>query len=317
MMKKNFRPLPNTPPIASTTSLARLLEIDWSVLKNISENIESNWRIGKSEPKPDGSIRVTHSGTPILKKIHTRINHKILSTVYYPIYLYGGLKNNLDGTSRNHISNAKLHEGKRLIISADIASFFPSVNDLVIRNIWQCFFPFAPEVARLLTSLTSYQGKLPQGWGTSPYLAQLVFWDNEHLLYQNLQQRGIEYSRFIDDFTLSTNQTLTKGSLTRSFGDLALICMHKGTRLKGRKCKVESRHRRQTVNKLGVNNGQISLSSEYRKNLRARVHQFLLKKTKISSDKYASELRSIKGQVSYLSKFHPNQAGQLQAMLLQ
>lgn len=311
MMTKDFRPLPKAPPIAQTTSLAWVLEIDSHVLKNVSENIESHWRNGKSEQKPDGSIRVTHSGSPALKEIHQSINRKIFSKVYYPNYLYGGLKNDPDGTTRNHISNAKRHQGKRLIISADIAGFFPSVNEQAIRNIWQCFFPFAPEVAKLLTRLTSYQNELPQGWGTSSYLAQLVFWKSEHLLYKKLQQRHIEYSRFIDDFTLSTNQTLTKENITFLFRDLALMCMHKGTKLKGKKCKVESRYRHQTVNKLGVNNGNISLLPKYRKKLRTRVHQFVLKKTQISSDKHASELSSIRGQINYLRKFHPNQARQL------
>jgi len=312
---KDFRPLPNAPSIANTTSLAKFLGIDWPLLKNVSENIELNWRPGKPKQKPDGSIRVTHSGSPILKKIHKSINRKILSAVYYPSYLHGGIKNNPDGTNRNHISNAKLHRGKRLIISADIAGFFPSVNELVIRNIWQCFFPFAPDVAGLLTRLTSYQNELPQGWGTSSYLAQLVFWDNEYLLCQTLRQRGIKYSRYIDDFTLSTNQTLTKESITRLFRDLTLMCMQKGARLKGKKCKVESKYRPQTVNKLGVNSGQISLLPKYRKNLRARVHQFVLKRTQINPDEYASQMRSIRGQISYLRKFHPNQASQLEIML--
>jgi len=317
MMMKDFRPLPNAPSIASTASLASCLGFNLPLLLNISENIESHWRIGKLEQKPDGSIRVTHSGSIILKKIHASLNRKILSTVYYPSYLHGGLKNNPDGSSRGHVSNAKIHQGKRLIISADISGFFPSVNEQVIRNIWQCFFPFAPDVADMLTRLTSYQNELPQGWGPSSYLAQLVFWNSEHILYKNLHQRSIEYSRFIDDFTLSTNQTLTKKDITRLFEEMALMCMRKGTRLKGKKCKVEARNRRQIVNKLVVNNGQISLPSNYRKNLRARVHQFVLKKTPISSDEYVSKLRSINGKINYLRKFHPNQADRLEIILSQ
>ncbi len=316
-MTKDFQPQPNAPSISRPESLAKFLGIDWTLLQDVSKNIDLNWRKGKTEKKSDGSIRLTHSGSPVLKKIHKSINRKILSTVYYPNYLYGGLKNNSNGTNRNHIANAKLHQGKRLIISADIAGFFPSVNELTIRNIWQYFFPFAPDVATLLTRLTSYQDELPQGWGNSPYLAQLVFWNTEHLLLKKLHQQNVGYSRYIDDFTLSTNQTLTKENLTQLFRGLAVMCLQKGTKLKGKKCKVESRIRHQTVNKLIISGGKISLPKIYRNNLRARVHQFYLKKSKMIPIECSSQKRSIQGQINYLKKFHPYQASQLEIMLSQ
>ena len=315
MMMKDFQPLHNSSSIASGKSLAKHLGIDWSLLKTVSENIQLHWKPGKSKTKPNGSVRITHSGSDELKAIHLSINRKILSKVSYPRYLHGGIKNNSDGSSRNHIANAKLHQGKRLIISADISGFFPSVSESIIENIWHCFFPYTREVASLLTRLTSYKGELPQGWGNSPYLAQLVFWDIEYLLYEKYLSQNIKYTRYIDDFTLSTDQTLTKDELTQIFRDLAVLCMKKGTKLKGKKCKVESRARRQTVNKLGVNSSKISLSPAYRKTLRARIHQFILNKPKIGSIELSSQKRSIQGQINYLRKFHPIQAGKLEVML--
>lgn len=315
MTTKDFQPIHNVSSIKAPESLAKHIGVDWSLLKNISENINSHWRKGKTEKKQDGSLRITNSGTLILKSIHKKINRKILSKVYYPDYLYGGLKNNPDGTSRNHIANAKLHQGKRLIVSADIDGFFPSITESTIQNIWQCFFPFSPNVANLLTRLTSYQGKLPQGWGNSPYLAQLVFWKTEHILYQELLKQDIEYSRFIDDFTLSTNRTITKENLTQLFRGLATLCIQRGTKLKRKKCKVESKFRHQTINKLGVDSSKISISLKYRKNLRASIHRLNLNKNKLSPTEYESQKNSLQGKINYILKLHPHQANQFQVKL--
>lgn len=315
MMTKDFQPLHNASSIKATNSLAKHIGVDGSFLENISENINLHWRKGKTQKKQDGSLRLTNSGTLALKNIHKKINSKILSKVYYPNYLFGGLKNNPDGTNRNHVSNAKLHQGQRLIVSADIDGFFPSVTEPTIKNIWQCFFPFSPEVAALLTRLTCYQGKLPQGWGNSPYLAQLVFWKTEHILYEKLLQQDIEYSRYIDDFTLSTNRTLTKENLTQLFRRLATMCMQRGTKLKRKKCKVESKFRHQTINNLGVDSSRISISLEYRKNLRASIHRLNLKKNQLSPTEYVSERNSLQGKINYIRKLHPYQASQLQESL--
>lgn len=308
MMKAHLQPLPNTSPISKLTSLAHYLRVDPVILISVAEDVDQHWRPGKQIKKPDGSVRVTNSCTPELKRIHKAINREILGKVKYPDYLFGALKNNSDGTGRGHMANAKLHQGKRFLISADIAGFFPSVNSNAIRSIWQGFFPFAPEVAEILTRLTSYKGELPQGWGCSSYLAQLVFWDCEYELFNDFGERGIIYSRYIDDFTLSTNRTLPNPELDGVFQELSLLCLKKGTRLKGQKCKVEARNRTQNVNKLSVHTPQIKLAKVYRKNLRARVHQFGHNKTRLNEEEYKKELQSIRGQVTYLKKFHPKEA---------
>lgn len=314
MMMTDYQPLPNVPQIAYLASLARHIGIDLSLLERVSKNIESHWREGKREKKADGSIRITHSGTPELKRIHRHINKEILSKAYLPDYLFGGLKNLPDGTQRNHITNAKLHSGNRLIISADIANFFPSINESIIRKIWQHFFLFSPDVSELLTRLTSYKGELPQGWACSSYLAQLVFWDVEYELVHSFEKENIQYSRYIDDFTLSTNRTLQEEQITKLFSGLAFFCFQKGVRLKGRKCTVQSKGRRQTINKLVVNNN-ISIPPEYRRNLRAQIHQFVINKSRLNPKDYSREFSSIIGKINYLRNLHPKQSDVLRAML--
>lgn len=315
ILRDESKPLHNAPSIKYPTSLAKYLRVPWDLLEGVSLNIPLHWRPGKTKKKPNGTKRITNSATEQLKSLHKKINSKILSRVTYPAYLFGGLKNNLDGTPRNHIFNAKLHQNNRLLISADIAAFFPWTKEQVIKNIWQSFFPFSPEVAILLTKLTVYKGCLPQGWGNSAYLSQLVFWNTEHLLYKKLLSEGITYSRYIDDFALSTNLKLTDDELTDKFKSVIMLCMDKGLRLNSKKFKVMSGRQQKIIHKLGLTRKGIFLSQKYRSNVSARVHRLMQIRFQIPLARWQKEKNRLLGQIAYIGNFHPQEAKKLKKNL--
>ena len=72
-----------------------------------------------------------------------------------------------------------LHVQAKTVVNLDISSFFESVSHVQVRRLWQHFFDFPPEVADLLTALTTYKGHLPRGAPASSYLGNLIFWDLE------------------------------------------------------------------------------------------------------------------------------------------
>jgi RNA-directed DNA polymerase len=132
-----------------------------------------------------------------LKLIQARIKKNILDNIYFPKYIQGGLK------GYSNITNASLHLGNKAKFTTDIKGFFPSIKPTQIYEAF-CLLGMKADVARMLTILTSYKGKLPQGTPTSAHVANLIFLPVDKQISTFCQSLGITYSRYIDDITLSS-----------------------------------------------------------------------------------------------------------------
>lgn len=304
----------NSCSIAYPKGLAGHLRVSLRDLISIADDVDGHWRPGKRLVKKDGTLRVTQSASKELKRLHQRINRSILRKTAYPDYLYGSVPKTIENGVRTHIENARLHAGYRLIMSLDIKNFFPSVDRAVIRGIWQGFYPFSPEVAELLTTLTTYRDELPQGWACSSYLAQLVFWDSEETIVERLREQGMTYSRLTDDITVSTQRQLTRGEMSVVVVAIISMLCHKGTRLNRRKTRIDSRSSRQSVNRINVSSGKPTLPASYRKTVRARVHR-ITSSPELFRETIEKELQSVKSQIAYLGKFHKSEAHKLKARI--
>ena len=270
-MSRNRYPIINISPIAKVSSLASLLSTNESKLLYIAGNVDRFYRSGKVLKKGNGELRRTHDAEQPLKTIHEMIKRRILRKVDYPFYLQGGIADTKQPRScRAHASN---HSGKKLIITEDIKDFFPCTSEEIVKKIWQYCFRFSPEIANILTRLTTYQNQLPQGWKTSSYLANLVFWDTEPDLVSSLEQQGYSYSRYIDDITVSSGHYMNnkqKGDvISKIYGRL----FSKGFAPKRSKHEILSQSQRMTVTGLGVNGKKPTVSKHKRNRVRAGVFQ--------------------------------------------
>lgn len=147
--------------------------------------------------------RVLNPSIGKLKSIQQKILQNILSKLILPDYAYGATFN------RDNISNAKKHQGKKFKFKTDLKSFFPSINS---KKVFEMFRSrdFSPTVARLLTQLTTYKNRLPQGAPTSPTIANLVFVKTGEKLFEFSKLHQITFTSFIDDLTFSSGRDFKK-----------------------------------------------------------------------------------------------------------
>jgi RNA-directed DNA polymerase len=193
--------------IRTSEHLAYELKVELSEIDHIIKNIDNFYyqkeKIKKNdngEPKVKNGIvqkRVLNPSIKRLKVIQKRLQENILQKLTIPDYAYGSIK------GKDNISNAKRHQGKKYIFTTDLSNFFPSVNH---KQVFEMFlsFDFSPTVARLLTQLTTYKGKLPQGTPTSPIVANLVFVRTGKRLQQIAKENNLTFSSFVDDLTFSS-----------------------------------------------------------------------------------------------------------------
>lgn len=134
-----------------------------------------------------------------LKAIQKRINAYLVDNIDLPSYAFGGIK------GKDNILNARMHKGQKYIFQTDLKDFFPYITHkmvyaMFVRN------GFSPDVASLLTKLTTYKGHLPQGAPTSTTIANLVFVPAGLEIRDIAKREGLRFTTFVDDVTISSQR---------------------------------------------------------------------------------------------------------------
>lgn len=200
MQRNSFKFQHSHSSINKVENLARALDIDLGLLQKNSEDYSNRYR-QKDIMKKSGGIRTLNIPNDELKGIQKRVNQRILSHVFFPHYVFGGIKSTDRGT--DYIDVSHYHAGAWIKCELDIDSFFPSVSQDHVLDIFNSFFKFSIEVSELLVGLCTENDELPQGSPTSVALANLIFFEKEPNLAYNLYRNGFRYSRFIDDIVVT------------------------------------------------------------------------------------------------------------------
>lgn len=132
-----------------------------------------------------------------LKKVQKNINKYILGRIPFPNYIFGGAR------AKDNVLNAKQHQGKKFKFITDLKDFFPRITNKMVYEMFVSH-NFSPDVAGLLTRITTYKGHLPQGAPTSTHIANLVFIKTGNELQQLATEYNITFTSFVDDLTFSS-----------------------------------------------------------------------------------------------------------------
>lgn len=289
--------------------LAAILGITPQELLRLSFSAKSYYRPNRPELKPDGTTRQTYRVLTPLKEVQGNINKHIFYDVYFPAYLLGGIKD--IENPRDYVRSASMHVGSKIFIKEDIFNFFPSIRAVLVYHIWHSFFSFPTELCKILTNLTTYNGFVPQGASTSTYLANLVFWETEPELEHTLSQNSCNYSRLVDDITISSTREILHPEQQHITEMIYRMLFRLRFKPKRRKRKVMTLKRRVNIHSLNLNSGKPTLSKLKRREIRKAVYE--CEKTfsaGLYPEVYEKLFDSVRGQVAHLQRFHPNQAEQ-------
>jgi hypothetical protein len=202
------------------------------------------------------------------------------------------------------------------MVNEDIAKFFPSTSAALVFDIWRRFFHFPAEVAQALTRLTTRQGELPQGAKTSSYIANLVFWETEPDVVAALRSMGFEYTRYVDDMTISSKDDKSAEELGTAISHLASMVKRYGLRFKRSKQRLVRAGQRMEVTGLVVANHSAGLRRGKRSSIRALVHQCEIR-TRLAPESEELQImrRRAASQVGQYSRLHPAQGRALKRRL--
>lgn len=291
-------------PIIDSQRLGLLLNVPVERLYYLASNNDSLYREVEVEKK-DGSPRLTFDAMPELKVVQQKIVKKILQKVIFPRYLHGGIRDL--NFPRDQLSNAAQHVAAQTLILDDIADFYPSISEKTVFNIWLHVFRFTPDIAELMTQLTTYQGAVPQGAKTSSYLANLAFWDVEGELVEKLKLNGLTYSRFVDDVSVSAPLKIQNKMKTRIRADVYGMMASKNCSPKRTKSQILYKGQQLKVTGLVTNSTSPAVEKKERRRIRAAVHELEgAAKTDGATESNQQKWRKTNGRVERLVRMkHP------------
>ncbi|MBE4722850.1 reverse transcriptase family protein [Acinetobacter baumannii] len=210
--------------VRSLKHLAKVLLIDSDKLNNLNF-FKDQYHIFTIKGKT-GKEREIQNPIGLLAQVHSRIA-SLLCRINMPDYLHSGKK------GRSNVTNAKCHAGENLqVLTVDLVDFYPSTNSEKIFKFFLCTMKCSYKIAKILTTLCSYNEKLPTGSQISMPLAYfancMMFKEIENLS----NKHTIKMSVYVDDITFSGEK------ITRLFYNLIKkIAIRHGHSLKHTKTK--------------------------------------------------------------------------------
>ncbi len=305
-------------PIGGMKKLALTLGVSPLTLENVSHRIADSYYALKVKTK-SGKERQVYDPKGTLRLIQKRINSRIFEKVVYPSYLTGGLRD--DTVKRGYIRNAAHHAKCQTLINLDVKNFYDSISESSVNKIYTHLFKFPPDVSELLTKLTTLNGRLPQGACTSSYLANLVFYNSEYSIVSDLRNRGITYTRLLDDVAISSDKRLDDEYVTAAIKRISAMVRKHGLRLNNKKTRIAQRDNASDqpnfeVTGLWVLHGVPKMKRKDRRHVRQLVHVCEREYVKdCTAESYHKLWNSVSGKVAKLSSLGHAQAMSLRKRL--
>lgn len=193
----------------SEEALALLLHTDSNKLRLITLNLR--YKVFEIRKK-NGKFRVIEDPEKSLKSVLRWLNHYLQAVYYFqrPGAAYGFCISTRDEAERNVITNASRHLGNPYVLNIDLRDFFHSINTELVQRIFiDHFTSFREPVINLLTSLSTFRGRLPMGSPASPVLSNMASLEMDAELEGFCKGASITYTRYVDDMTFSSKDAIS------------------------------------------------------------------------------------------------------------
>ncbi|QNK88341.1 RNA-directed DNA polymerase [Sporosarcina sp. resist] len=246
------------PVIFDLAHLALYLDESEETLSEMVNNSTSFYSKAKIKSKK-GKVRNIYIPYEKLKKIQIWILYKILYKVETPKCVKGFK------LGSSIVDNAIPHVNKNYVLNLDFKNFFETIKEKQIITVFTSL-GYNKIVSSALSKICNYNGSLPQGSPSSPYLSNLVCRNLDNKIIELIKFEDVTYTRYADDLTFSSNQKLD--SLIPLLEELIVSEKFK---INESKTRMQLKNQRQLVTGLVVNS-QVSVPRKYIRELRSEIY---------------------------------------------
>jgi RNA-directed DNA polymerase len=266
-------------PLQNAEDVASHLGVEISAMLHLLYKAPDEKRYRHFEiPKRSGGMRKISAPHGLLREMQDKL-HVDLKRLYdaHP-RAHGFIE------KRSIATNAKAHIGKRWVLNVDLVDFFPTINFGRVRGLFmKPPFEMGAAAATVCAQIVTYRNGLPQGAPTSPVLSNFIAASLDRRLLRLARQNKLDYSRYADDITFSTNLTqfppaiaireeIAGGGFKVAAGDaLEQAITACGFAINGNKVRIQGHGVQQSVTGLVVN-ARINVERERIRKIRAMLH---------------------------------------------
>ena len=282
--------------ILSPNKLAAVLGFPRHLIECVGEDPARYYR-PFDMARPGMKPRHIDNPIPPLKDIQKALYEALLQDLRFPSFIHGAV------TGGSPMTHAAFHVGQRCVVALDVTDCYPSITNKMVFRIWRNVLGHSPTVARLLTTLTTHLGHLPQGAPTSPCIANLAILPAACGVARQAEAAGLVAGQFVDDAHLSGK--------FQNFDIITEVCRcfsRAGMCISRPKLHVMRSGKAQIVTGFTVNR-KVGLPSRMRANIRTAVYE--LEKAAPKSPTFAKAYLSVLGRVRRLAAFHPTEGRSL------
>jgi len=236
--------------IGSRKKLCQALGIEKSKLNSVVKN-KSQYRVflKKAEFNPFSlkTSKARQGQEPIgdLRWIHERILY-LLEPVEVPNYSHAAVK------QRPYRTNAAEHVLSKKIATFDLKNFYGATQNKLVHDFFLNRLRCPPDIARLLTKLTTFDNSMPTGSPLSPLLslhaAKPMFDEIDRLA----QEYKLIFTCYIDDLTFSGSR------IPRSINKQIIRIINRyGYEISTHKTRVFGEHQAKHVTGIVIHKGKL------------------------------------------------------------
>ncbi|HCG5682350.1 TPA: retron St85 family RNA-directed DNA polymerase [Vibrio parahaemolyticus] len=284
------------PALTSLEELANAMKLGSNTVRSLSISSNSLYKT-YNEPKKSGGVRKISQPCRELKAIQSWILRNILDRLHCSPYSKGFEK------GKSILDNAQPHVGASYLLSMDLEDFFPSISAYKVYGIFRTI-GYNKEMSKLFTNLCTYYDSLPQGAPTSPKLANLTCSRLDSRIQGYAGPKGITYTRYADDITLSAN-TAIKIEKAKIF--IQKIIESEDLKVNEFKTKVCGTKRQKKVTGLVLSDNNVGIGQAKYRELRAVLHHLFVGKS--------ADYSFINGWLSFIYSVDKKSYNQLYAVI--
>lgn len=210
-----------------------------------------------SEPKLDGTFRFIIKPNKSLNDWLKRVKRILYQQRKdWPTFIHGGVK------KRNYVSFARPHTNKNTVITIDVRDCFGSISQKQVQTALIEKLGLSSGLACRLAAKLCYRRRIPQGFATSSYLANLCLNDALLTIKRQMDRMGVDMTIYVDDIALSSHHINSAKIINLVSQELSRA----GLAINKTKVKVMHSYGPQTICGLIVNK-RISLTRQKKKEL--------------------------------------------------
>ncbi len=253
------------PDFDSLEELSYLLRVSKYLLFNIIKD-SSRYYIHFNIEKKNGGNRAIDAPLTTLKGIQKWILRRVLD----PVGIY--LPDNATGFRYGYsiIDNAEAHMGNKFVLCLDIKDFFPSIT---LKRVFLLFryLGYSNKAAFMLSKLCTRNGVLPQGAPTSPAISNLVVKIMDKRIDRYCKTRGLSYSRYADDMSISGNNIKL---ICKARIGVGKIVNDEEFKINSEKTRIMGPGMRKLVTGLIVHDDKVSVGRRKYRTIRSMIYHY-------------------------------------------